>query len=108
MDNFFVYILYSSKIDTFYVGQTINTGIRLIGHLLHNIDKAFTKRADDWEMFYELECNSRRQAILVEKHIKKMKSRLYFHNLKRYPEMGNKLLQKYKDPSDLNENPLDL
>jgi putative endonuclease len=108
VNKYFVYILYSSKIDAFYVGQTINTGIRLIDHLSHNIDNAFTKRAHDWKLFYELECNSRRQAILVEKHLKKMKSRHYLQNLKKYPEIGNKLLQKYKEPSDLNENPINL
>lgn len=35
------------------------------------------------------------QAMQVEKHIKSMKSRIYIENLKRYPEMIIKLIEKY-------------
>ncbi|PXY38851.1 excinuclease ABC subunit C, partial [Flavobacterium cheongpyeongense] len=37
------------------------------------------------------------QALAIEKHIKDMKSKIYIENLLRYPEVINKLLEKYKD-----------
>jgi len=33
-------------------------------------------------------------AIRMEKHIKKMKSKVFIQNLKKYPELRNKLFQK--------------
>jgi putative endonuclease len=35
------------------------------------------------------------QAREIEKHLKKMKSRKYLENLKRYPEMLGKLLLRF-------------
>ena len=55
----------------------------------------FTSKASDWELFYELECSNRSQAIQIEKYIKKMKSSVYIKNLIKYPEIGKKLLIKY-------------
>ena len=45
---------------------------------------------------YEITLNSKLQALAIEKHIKKMKSKIYIENLTRYPEMSNKLIKKYK------------
>ena len=95
MDKFFVYILYSASRDSFYIGQSLDLENRLEEHVSHVKDIAFTKRADDWIVYYSLECISRHQAILTENHIKKMKSRQYLVNLKTYPEIGQKLLSKY-------------
>jgi putative endonuclease len=39
-------------------------------------------------------CESVTQAILIEKRIKKMKSRKYIENLKKYPEMIEKILKE--------------
>jgi putative endonuclease len=38
--------------------------------------------------------------MLIEKHIKAMKSKKYIENLIKYPEMSVKLLQKYETTSD--------
>jgi putative endonuclease len=35
------------------------------------------------------------QAHKIENHIKKMKSKKYIENLKKYPEISLRLLQKY-------------
>ena len=96
MTEYCVYVLYSKEIDSFYIGQTINLEIRIIEHLLHSMEDAYTKRAKDWELYYELLCADRHQAILIEKHIKKMKSRKYLNNLRNYPDVSKKLLEKYK------------
>jgi len=88
--------LYSSDIDTFYVGQTVNIINRLEEHLHHLISDAFTKRASDWKLFYKLDCENKRQAIMIESHIKRMKSRKYYENLRAFPEIGENLLMKYR------------
>jgi putative endonuclease len=95
MENYFVYILYSENIDSYYVGQSINPVVRLAEHNSHLKNRAFTKRADDWKVFLTIQCESRTQAILIEKHIKKMKSKKYLNNLKAIPDMVLNLLQKY-------------
>ena len=92
-----VYILYSSKIDKYYIGQTELLAIeRLDQHNSTFYDKSFTKNGIPWELYFELECKSKKQAIQIENHIKKMKSRLYIQNLKRYPEISIKLLNEYR------------
>jgi putative endonuclease len=90
-----VYILYSAKLDRFYVGFTTNLTVRMEFHrnaLPHN----FTAKADDWLVYFSFECKTKGQALKIEKHIKRMKSRNYIKNLKSYPEMVEKLLRRYE------------
>ena len=102
MTEYYVYVLYSKEIDTFYIGQTINIEVRITEHLLHSMEEAYTRRAKDWAMFYLLKCNSRHQAILIESHIKRMKSRSYLINLIKYPTIGEKLFVKYNTLPEIN------
>ena len=92
---FAVYILYSPQIDRFYIGQTEDIESRLQLHRQKSFKTSFTAKTDDWELFLLVECSSRTQAILIESHIKRMKSRLYITNLKRYPSIVEKLKAKY-------------
>jgi putative endonuclease len=55
----------------------------------------YTSFTSDWELFLLIECNSTKQALAIEKHIKKMKSTVYINNLKLYPEMIEKLKTKF-------------
>ncbi|MCB9014772.1 MAG: GIY-YIG nuclease family protein [Lentimicrobiaceae bacterium] len=95
MGEFLVYILYSEKEDFYYIGQTENVNIRVQEHLHGKYDRAFTKRADDWTVIQTISCHSKQQAICIEQHIKRMKSRVYIENLQRYPEMVEKLIKRY-------------
>ena len=92
---FVVYILYSKLSDSFYIGQTIDFEKRIEEHNNHVYHKAETKKTSDWKLYFKIECTNRKQAILIEKHIKSMKSKIYLQNLKKYPEMTEKLLRKY-------------
>ncbi|WP_209332862.1 GIY-YIG nuclease family protein [Lunatimonas salinarum] len=98
MGKSFVYILYSNKLDRFYTGiTTLTVEERFSSHIQKRYGKLnFTQKADDWQIFWYLECSSFKQARNVELHIKKMKSKVYIQNLKKYPEIGCKLLSKYK------------
>ena len=90
------YILYSKKIDKYYIGFTHNNlESRILKHNVAEYVGSFTRTTDDWNVFLIIECSSSSQALAIEKHIKKMKSRVYIQNLKLYPEMVEKLKNKY-------------
>ena len=90
-----VYILYSPTADSFYVGQSEDFDARFQWHKDKIFGKSFTKRADDWTIFLTVDCMSRKQSVNIEAHIKKMKSRRYIENLKKYPEIILRLKLKY-------------
>ena len=96
---FYCYILFSKKLDRFYVGSTsLSPKIRLERHLNQYYGKnKFTANANDWVLFLEIKCSSINQSLLIEKHIKKMKSKIYIRNLSKYEEMISNLKQKYID-----------
>jgi putative endonuclease len=94
MDKHIVYILYSEKLDRYYIGYTSNFDLRLEFHK-HATHNKFTAKANDWTLFFSLNCSNKSQALSIEKHIKNMKSKVYIENLIKYPEVSNKLLIKY-------------
>ena len=55
----------------------------------------YTHRTKDWKLYLEIPCRSYRNARRIENHIKRMKSRKYIENLKKYPEMIDILIKKY-------------
>jgi putative endonuclease len=90
-----VYILHSETLSRFYTGYTSNFDLRIEFH--QNPDsRKFTYNAKDWKPFLKINCISQKQAIAIEKHIKKMKSAVYIQNLKKYPEMIARLREKYR------------
>jgi putative endonuclease len=91
-----VYILYSATIDAFYIGQTEALAQRLEAHIRHDFTLSFTRRASDWLIYLVIECSSRKQAVNIEAHIKRMKSRVYLQNLKNYPEIISKLKTRFE------------
>ena len=95
--NYIAYILYSEKLNRFYIGSTVlHIDERLERHLndYYGTTK-FTHKVHDWEVFYTLECESLQQARKIECHIKRMKSKKYIENLKKYPSISQKLLSQY-------------
>ncbi|SMD45033.1 putative endonuclease [Aquiflexum balticum DSM 16537] len=95
MKVFCVYILYSKSIDRFYIGYTENMESRLDQHNKNVFKGSFTDRAEDWELYHLIPDLSENIAKLIEKHIKKNKSRTYLENLKKYPDLTQKLILKY-------------
>jgi putative endonuclease len=82
---FKVYILFSKKLGKYYVGQTIELNERMVLHNTKYFKNSFTAKANDWSLVFSLDCDSRLQALAIEKHIKKMKSRKYIENLIKNP-----------------------
>jgi putative endonuclease len=91
-----VYILFSPLLQSYYTGFC-NTSVaeRLEKHNSGFYKGSYTSKADDWLLQLVIECDSTKQALQIEKHIKKMKSKIYIKNLLQYPEMIEKLKLKY-------------
>ncbi len=92
----FVYILQSHKLNRFYIGETVNLENRLQQHYDKTYGKnKYTAKADDWVVYFSITCSSKNQAKAIERHIKKMKSKVYIQNLKNNPSLITELLAKY-------------
>ncbi len=75
----FVYILYSVKIDRYYVGVTDNLEWRLERH---NAGWGrYTKRGIPWEIVYTETFKNKSEALKRERSIKRRKSREYIEQL---------------------------
>ncbi|RAW01005.1 GIY-YIG nuclease family protein [Pseudochryseolinea flava] len=91
-----VYILYSKELNKFYVGSCQDFELRFHEHIEKVYPNSFTANSDDWQLVALFENLSYSQARSIESHIKKMKSIVYIQNLVKYPEMVDKLKQRYK------------
>ena len=91
------YILHSNELDRYYTGYTSKTvKDRVQRHLSGYYDNTkFTHNADDWIIFLEIKCEKACEATKIEAHIKRMKSKIYIENLKKYPEIIQKLKNRY-------------
>ena len=75
---FFTYVLYTSKYDKIYIGQTNNLELTLSQH---NKGLAqFTKKFLPWELVYFEEFQSRSEAMIREKQLKSHKGRDYIRS----------------------------
>lgn len=75
----FVYIIYSKKIDKFYTGYTQNLAERIV---LHNDGWGkFSSRGIPWELVYFEKFENKSDAIKRENEIKNKKSRKYIESL---------------------------
>ncbi len=76
---FYIYILYSSYIDKYYIGFTEDLNDRIYKH--NNKHRGFTASANDWELKYSEEFITKQEAINREKEIKNWKSRKMIEKL---------------------------
>jgi putative endonuclease len=75
----YIYIIYSNKIDRYYVGYTDNLEWRLERH--NSGWGKYTKRGIPWKLVYTESFNSKSEAIKREREIKRKKSRKYIEEL---------------------------
>jgi putative endonuclease len=87
------YILYSEKLDKYYIGACKDELQKRIDN--HNTgfygSKTFTSNASDWILYLKIETQDYAHAIRIERKIKSMKSRVYIENLKKYSELVEKV-----------------
>ncbi len=88
------YVLYSKKLNKFYVGATQeDLSERIAKHNHQSYEKhRFTAKASDWELFLFISTDDYAKAVRIERKIKSMKSSAYIRNLRQYPELLNKLV----------------
>ena len=66
--NHFVYIIYSSKLNRYYVGFTTNIAVRMEQH--NKGISTYTSRGIPWKLIHVIACDSETSARLLEKKIK--------------------------------------
>ena len=76
---FYLYILYSEKLNKYYIGSTENLGERIKKH--NSNHKGFTGGAGDWRYMYTEEYSSKTESMKREREIKSWKSRKLIENL---------------------------
>jgi putative endonuclease len=76
---YYVYILYSPSLDTFYIGSSSNPEERLKKHLANH--KGFTSKAKDWEICYIESFATKVLALKREMQIKSWKSKIRIRQL---------------------------
>ena len=92
---YFVYIIQSEVDRSFYIGFTQNLIKRLELHNDSELNQGVTRHKIPWRYFFTIRVPDKSTAIKIEKHIKRMKSQSFILNLKKYPEMSEKLFKKY-------------
>ena len=73
------YILYSERIDVYYVGSTSDFEDRLRRH--NSGRSTYTKRGIPWIVVYQKEYETKSEAYQAELYIKSQKSRKYIEEL---------------------------
>ncbi len=87
------YILFSQKLNKFYVGVTTDDiHVRITKHNESQYgNHRYTSTADDWELYLDIVVEDFAHAVRMERKIKSMKSSKYIQNLKKYPELLEKI-----------------
>ncbi|MDP4263311.1 MAG: GIY-YIG nuclease family protein [Bacteroidota bacterium] len=75
----FLYILYSGKLNKYYVGSYINMERRLYEHNIGH--SKFTSLGIPWQLVYKEEYATAAEARMRELKVKRMKSRKYIEDL---------------------------
>ncbi|MFV8373782.1 GIY-YIG nuclease family protein [Flavobacterium sp. LB1P71] len=78
---YFIYIIYSEKLDRYYVGATDDVRKRLDEHNSVFYNEAFTAKGIPWELSLSFECESSEKAYGLEKFLKRMKSRVFLEKV---------------------------
>lgn len=95
---FYIYILYSASADKYYVGYSNDYRQRLIAH--NTSDRlTYTSKHRPWELKAAFEAGEDEgKAIIVEKFIKKQKSRSLIEALVRGEKLHGELAQLVRVP----------
>ena len=91
---YWVYILYSAKIDKYYIGRTENLELRVQYHNHPVESRKFTFRGLPWVLKLSIPCDSLEHSIKLEQFIKKMKSRKFVESLIRDERLRNDIIKK--------------
>ncbi|MGI9546142.1 MAG: GIY-YIG nuclease family protein [Flavobacteriaceae bacterium] len=91
----YVYVIQSLVDQSFYVGRTADLQNRLEYHNSADKNIGVTSHKIPWQYYYILKVDNATLAAKIERHIKRMKSKVYLENLTIYAEIGERLIKKY-------------
>ncbi len=77
----YLYIIYSKKVDHYYVGETMDLKRRLAEHNQGVFKGCFTRRSDDWVYVLQILFSDKTKAQQAERFVKKMNSRKFVERL---------------------------
>ena len=72
-----VYILYSPRLDKYYVGETEDIELRINQHKSNFYKNSYTSKSDDWILKKTFQVNNKSIALQIEKHIKRKGNKEY-------------------------------
>ena len=78
---FKVYILFSTKLDKYYIGSTDDVPKRLEEHNNVKYKNAYTKNGGECELKMFFSCDLSKDAYFMERYIKRMKSRKFIEKI---------------------------
>ena len=78
---FFIYIIFSEKLNRFYIGTTDDVERRILEHNNRTYTDAYTSKGVPWVLKLRFECESSEKAYALEKFIKKMKSKVFINKI---------------------------
>jgi len=90
----YCYILYSTKINKYYIGESEDPHRRVEEHNNGLFKGSFTNRVSDWRLLISIECKDRNEARKVESFIKNQKSRKFIEKLIANPGIVEDIKQK--------------
>ena len=89
-----LYILHSSKIDRFYIGVSNDVPQWVDRHNSDFYSNAWFKRGIPWQLVLQYKCESKSQALFIERFIKKMKSKAFIRRLIDDPKIIQDIAKK--------------
>ncbi|RTY87502.1 GIY-YIG nuclease family protein [Flavobacterium sp. GT3R68] len=84
---YFIYIIYSKKLNRYYIGTTDDIEKRLNEHNAGFYRDSFTVNGIPWELCLDYGCESSEKAYSLEKFIKRMKSRKFLEKVISNPDV---------------------
>ena len=84
---FYTYILFSVRLNRYYVGTTDDVVRRLEEHNNAFYEDAYTSKGIPWNLLLSIMCDSSSEAYRLEAFIKRMKSRKFIEKLLVDPEL---------------------
>ncbi|MDB5257329.1 MAG: hypothetical protein JWM14_2024 [Chitinophagaceae bacterium] len=88
---FCVYILFSEKLQKFYIEQTDNLALRITNHNSEN-NPNWTNKGKPWNLYLSIPCKTRTR---LEKFIKRQKSKAFIVSLKTDPFILESICSKH-------------
>jgi putative endonuclease len=95
---YYVYILYSEKLNKYYIGRTEDLELRLKFHNEPIESRKFTARGVPWILKWSARCNTLAQSVALEKYIKAMKSRRFIEQLLQDEIFSTEIIAKVRAP----------